>query len=121
MALQRIEYGGEPGLPNGLPTIAMQSEVDNLKTRVGVLEAFFATIQRQPAFLPSSPPQFTDSSPGGSPTTTHKRGFVRTDDVKHAIHSYAGAHHRQIFEVVDQALREFFAHRGWRGQEVGRE
>jgi IS30 family transposase len=57
----------------------------------------------------------------GAPGGTHKRGFVMADDVWEAIHSYVGAHRRQISEVVDQALREFFALEGWPGQEVRRD
>ena len=122
--LQRIEYLGEPGAPGGLPEIAMQSEGDDLKARVSVLEAFFATIQQHPAYARGSPLQFTNGAPSGEPSapvSTHKRGFVMADDVWEAIHSYAGAHHRQISEVVDQALRECFAHQGWPGQEVRRD
>ena len=57
----------------------------------------------------------------GAPGGTHKRGFVMADDVWEAIHSYVGTHQRQISEVVDQALREFFALEGWPGREVRRD
>jgi hypothetical protein len=120
-ALQRVEYLADPGSPGGSPKIPKHSEVDDRKASVSVLEAFFATIQHQAAFLPGSPAQFTNGSPGGSPTTTCKRGFVMADDVWDAIHRSAGSHHRQRSKAVDQALRECFAHHGWQGQEVGRE
>ncbi len=51
--------------------------------------------------------QVHSGSPGGSPT--HKRGFVLADDLWDAIHTYADAHHWQIAQVVDVALRAFFA------------
>ncbi len=47
--LQRVEYLGEPDGSPGLPDIARQSDLDHLKTRVDVLEAFIATLQQQPS------------------------------------------------------------------------
>jgi hypothetical protein len=127
-----------PGEP-GEPTTALQSPVvvgelvgelvgsprlDTLESRVDVLEAFIKTLQQQPTYLPGSPnglpavhpalPGGLPSSPSGSPT--HKRGFVLADDLFDAIHTYAQAHHLQVKDVVDVALRTFFAQVG---QEVG--
>ena len=108
-ALQRVEYTGEPSGEPGLPDIASQTDLDNLKTRVEVLETFIARLHQPAAYLPGSP----NGSPGAP---THKRGFVMADDLFHAIHTYATAHHLQVKDVLDLALRRFFAQVG---QEVG--
>ena len=102
--LQRVDYIGEPGAP-GLPDIARQTDLDNLKTRVEVLETFIAKLHQPVAYLPGSP-----NGLPGSPT--HKRGFVMADDLFQAIHTYATAHHLQVKDVVDLALRRFFAQVG---------
>jgi hypothetical protein len=125
-ALQRVEYRGEPGLPTGLPDIARQSDLDEIKTRVSVLEAFIATLQQQPPYFPGSPggsptvhPTVHPSLPSGSPSSpTHKRGFVMADDLFEAIHTYASSHHLQVKDVVDTALRRFFAEVGEGGHDA---
>jgi hypothetical protein len=75
--------------------------------RVEVLETFIAKLHQPAAYLPGSP----NGSPG---SPTHKRGFVMADDLFQAIHTYASAHHLQVKDVLDLALRRFFA-------QVGRE
>jgi hypothetical protein len=108
-ALQPMEYMGEPGSPTGSLDIARQTDLDNLKTRVEVLETFIARLHQPAAYLPGS----QNGSPG---SPTHKRGFVMADDLFDAIHTYATAHHLQVKDVLDLALRRFFAQVG---QEVG--
>lgn len=105
-----------PTVHYGSPDIARQSDVDALATRVEVLEAFIATLQQHPTY-PSGSPNGSpmvhpvhSGSPGGSPT--HKRGFVMADDLFDAIHTYAKAHHLQVKDVLDTALRRFFAQVG---------
>ena len=104
-ALQRLDYIGEPDGSPGLPDIARQTDLDNLKTRVEVLETFIAKLHQPGAYLSGSP-----NGLPGSPT--HKRGFVMADDLFEAIHTYATAHHLQVKDVVDLALRRFFAQVG---------
>jgi hypothetical protein len=101
-ALQPMEYMGEPGSPTGSLDIARQTDLDNLKTRVEILETFIARLHQPSTYLPGSP--------SGSPT--HKRGFVMADDLFQAIHTYATAHHLQVKDVLDLALRRFFAQVG---------
>ena len=103
--LQRVDYLGEPSGAPGLPDIARQTDLDDLKTRVEVLETFLAKLHQPSTYLPGSP----NGSPGAP---THKRGFVMADDLFEAIHTYATAHHLQVKGVVDLALRRFFAHVG---------
>jgi hypothetical protein len=50
-ALQPMEYRGELGSPGGLPDIARQTDLDNLKTRVEVLETFIARLHQPAAYL----------------------------------------------------------------------
>jgi hypothetical protein len=104
-ALQPMEYMGEPGSPTGSLDIARQTDLDNLKTRVEILETFIARLHQPSTYLPGSP-----SGSPGSPT--HKRGFVMADDLFQAIHTYATAHHLQVKDVLDLALRRFFAQVG---------
>jgi hypothetical protein len=104
-ALQPMEYHGEPGSPAGSLDIARQTDLDNLKMRVEVLETFIARLHQPAAYLPGSP----NGSPG---SPTHKRGFVMADDLFEAIHTYATAHHLQVKDVLDLALRRFFAQVG---------
>ena len=85
--------------------IARQTDLDNLKTRVEILETFIARLHQPSTYLPGSP-----SGSPGSPT--HKRGFVMADDLFQAIHTYATAHHLQVKDVLDLALRRFFSQVG---------
>jgi hypothetical protein len=63
----------------------------------------------------TSEPSSEPGQPRGLPT--HKRGFVMADDLFEAIHTYAQGHHLQVKTVLDSALRECFARRGWPGEE----
>jgi len=120
-ALQRVDYRGAPSGAPGLPDIARPSDLDELKTRVSVIEAFIATLQQQPTYHPGSPNgapvvhPVHSGAPSGSPT--HQRGFVMADTLCEAIHAYATAHHRPVQDVLDLAWRRFCAQVG---QEVGR-
>jgi hypothetical protein len=114
-ALQRIEHIGEPeSTPTGEPSARFQHELDALKERVSTLEASLEAIKTQPAFLSGLPAQLTD----GAPPPTTKRGFVITCELSEAIDRFAAQHRLQIRSVLDQALREFFAHHGWPEEEV---
>jgi hypothetical protein len=106
-----------PTVHYGSPDIARQTDLADLTTRVSVLEAFIATLQQQQIPLPGSPNgsptvhrTVHPGSPSGAPT--HKRGFVLADDLFEAIHTYAKTHHLQVKDVLDLALRTFFAQVG---------
>jgi hypothetical protein len=71
-----------------------------------VLEAFVSTLQRQALPVNGAP-----GVPNGAPTT--KRGFVIARDLSGQIDAYAETHHLQVKQILDTALREFFAGRGW--------
>ena len=90
---------GEPGSPR----------LDDIEQRLSVVEVFTATLQRQPLPLNGSP----HGSPPVNRSPTHKRGFVLADDLFHAIHAFAKTEQIQVKQVLDLALREFFARRSW--------
>jgi hypothetical protein len=95
------------GEPESAPAIARQSNVDERKTHVSVIEALLATLHQQPLYRPDAP--------SGAPT--YQRGFVMADDLREAIHTYATAHPRPVKDVLDLALHRVLAQVG---QEVGR-
>jgi hypothetical protein len=98
--------------PGGVPDIARQRDVDDLKRRVEVLEAFIATLQQchTPVSLNGIPgiPHLTD----GTPPPTTKHSFVIAVDLLDTLQRYAAAHHLEIKAALDLALRTFFAQAG---------
>ena len=95
------------GAPERAPAIARQSNVNERKTHVSVIEALLAPLHQQLTYLPDAP--------SGAPT--YQRGFVTADDLWEAIHAYATAHHRPVKDVLDLAWRRVWAQVG---QKVGR-
>jgi hypothetical protein len=118
-ALQRVELMGEPGEP-GLPDIARQSDLDALKARVDMLEAFITILQQErkpPSGLPNgAPPSAPTVHPAhqGLPsgTPTHKRGFVMADNLFEAIHAFADARYLQVKDALDLLVRTGLAAHG---------
>jgi hypothetical protein len=95
--------------PDSAPSGELWSpRLDDLEQRLSVVEVFIATPQRQPLPLNGSP----HGSLPVNHSPTHKRGFVLADDLFHSIHAYAKTEQIQVKQVLDLALREFFARRG---------
>jgi hypothetical protein len=113
--LQKVEVIGEPvGEPQSTPQLSdLDSRVRalegaDLSARIGVLEAFFAAVQQQPALISGS----LNGLPVVHQQPTRKRGFVIACDLSDAIDAYASANHMQVKDVLDLALRRFFAAEG---------
>lgn len=92
-----------PSAPNGAPRL------DAIEQRLSVIEAFVATLQHPP-YRASAP-----STPNGAPH--RKRGFVIAQDLSECIDAYAAHHRLRVMDLLDTALREFLAARGWSGDE----
>jgi hypothetical protein len=111
-----------PNMPESAPRIKERKNVtahpsapgaprlDAIEGRLSVVEAFIATIQRQP------PP--VNGTPNGKPECTIKRGFVVSLDLSQKIDAFAQTHRMQIKDVLDGALREYFGRHGWAGDEA---
>jgi hypothetical protein len=108
---------------NGAPTESISQERDGspeytrwctsqaeFEARLSVVEAFIATLQRKPLPVNGAP-----RTPNGAPH--RKRGFVITQDLSERIDAYAAHYRLRVMDLLDTALREFFAARGWSGDE----
>jgi hypothetical protein len=104
---ERVEVVGEPWVHHTSPPL-----LQDLAARLDVVEAFIATLQRNPSQLSASSHGSPQSLPG-APLKTRKRGFVIAEVLSDKIDAYAAAEHLQVKDVLDLALREFFARRGW--------
>jgi hypothetical protein len=78
-------------------------QYDDRESRIAVLEAFMATLQRQPAYLPSTPAIALDRTE----REWQKTGVELAADIRDALRDYAKAHGLQVREVLDQALRRY--------------
>jgi hypothetical protein len=109
-ALERREVVGEPiGAPDSAPHSAPR--LNDLEARVSVLEAFIATLQRQPPQTVGAPNGTLRSAPT---TATKKRGFVIACDLSDALDAYAEASGLQVRDILDMALRRYLAGEGER-------
>jgi hypothetical protein len=102
-----------PEYPSAPAYYHLQHQVDALQSQVDVLSAFMATIQQHPTYraqCTASVPEYT------APREWKKSGAEFAVDMPDQLRAYAKAHGRQVREVLDLALRRFFAEVG---QEVG--
>jgi hypothetical protein len=118
--LKKAEANGAPSTPKSAPTATLHKndtavhlpvssgapQLERIEQRLAVLEVFVSTLQRQALPVNGAP-----AVPKGAPTT--KRGFVIARDLSGQIDAYAETHHLQVKQILDTALREFFAGRGW--------
>jgi hypothetical protein len=68
------------------------------------VEAIIATLQHPP---------YRASAPNGAPH--RKRGFVIAQDLSERIDAFSAHYHLRVMDLLDTALREFLAARGWPG------
>jgi hypothetical protein len=83
-----------------------------LESRLSVVEAFIATLQREPAYLPTNghgAPAVHHSAP--APRRWQKTGAEFDATQRAQLQTYAKAHGLQVREVVYEALSAFFAAR----------
>jgi AcrR family transcriptional regulator len=116
-ALQRVEVIGEAV---NLPDRASAPEridhaLQNHEARIGALESFIAVWQRQ-AHLTSgadAPERISASHPNApqrtGPPVWVNRGTHLAQDMIDAINAYRHRHRLEVREVIDMALRQFFA------------
>jgi hypothetical protein len=108
-ALQRIETIGEA--VNALERIDSAVLMDH-ESRIAVLEAFMSTLQHQ-AHLTSAPERISASHPNApqriNPPVWVNRGTHLAQDMIDAINTYRHQHRLEVREVIDMALRQFFA------------
>jgi excisionase family DNA binding protein len=108
----------EPINAVGAPTAHPSApHLDELNCRLQAVEAFVATMRQQPRLF-SAPNGAPSAHPSAPKRTWLKRGTHLATDMADALHDYAKQHRLEIREVLDLALREFFAHRGGAGKEV---
>jgi hypothetical protein len=96
-----------PSQPIALVLPPLASELDDLKARVATLEAFMAAMQAQQRTIAIA----------SQPIAIHRseaihwvsRGLHVADDMLAAVDAYAREHRLDKREVVDLALRTFFA------------
>jgi hypothetical protein len=94
-----IQTSGTPVVHPSAPRLA------NIEQRLAVVEAFIAAFKRQ------TPPR--SGAPNAAPECTLKRGFVIAADLSRQIDAHAETQHLQVKQILDTALREYFARRGW--------
>jgi hypothetical protein len=108
-ALQRIETIGEA--VSALERIDSAVLMDH-ESRIAVLEAFMSTLQHQ-AHLASAPERISASHPNVpqriNPPVWVNRGTHLAQDMIEAINTYRHQHRLEVREVIDMALRQFFA------------
>jgi hypothetical protein len=110
ITVDRQEIVGEPiGAPDSAPYGAPR--LNDLEARVSVLEAFIATLQRQPAQMIGAPNGALRSAPN---TPTKKRGFVIACDLSDALDAYAERSELRVSDILDMALRRYLAGEGER-------
>ena len=82
------------------------------ESRLAVLEAFVSTLQRQ-THLTSAPERISASHPNApqrtGPPVWVNRGTHLAQDMIEAINTYRHQHRLEVREVIDMALRQFFA------------
>jgi hypothetical protein len=83
------------------------------ESRIAVLEAYMSTLQRQ-VHLTSAPERITASVHPNAPQRTGppvwvNRGTHLAQDMIEAINTYRHQHRLEVREVIDMALRQFFA------------
>jgi hypothetical protein len=101
-----------PSQPIAVASQPIAVDVDDLKGRVAILEAFMAAMQAQQCIvaMPSQPI-------AAQPVAVHRseqipwvsRGLQMATDMAEAIDTYATEHRLEKREVLDLALRTFFA------------
>ena len=109
-ALQQIETIGEA--VSALERIDSAVLMDH-ESRIAVLEAYMSTLQRQ-VHLASAPERISASVHRIAPERTEppvwvNRGTHLAQDMIEAINTYRHQHRLEVREVIDMALRQFFA------------
>jgi hypothetical protein len=112
-AIPTSAHSSAPERISALPAHPIASEVDDLKARVATLEAFMAALQeRQRITAHSDAPAHPIAPERTEPPTWLNRGMHLAADLAEAIEAYAREHRLEKREVLDLALRTFFAQVG---------
>jgi len=101
---------------SALPVHYDASAVNDLQARVSTLEAFMAVVQAQQRLSALPAHQSASAHPSASqrtePPVWVNRGTHLAADMVDAVKAYAVEHRLEIREVIDLALRTFFASQG---------
>jgi hypothetical protein len=101
-----------PAHPNTSQCISASEHIDSalkdLGTRLAVVEAFMLAQQRL-----NASPAHSGALDRTEPPVWVNRGTHMAADMIEAVKTYAQQHRLEIRQVLDLALREFFARRGW--------
>jgi hypothetical protein len=114
----RPAHPDAPERISALPVHSDASGLDDIKSRLATLEAFMAAVQAQQRIsaLPAHPnaPVHRIAPERTEPPTWVNRGTHLAADMVEAVKAYATEHRMEIREVIDLALRSFFAEVGER-------
>ena len=106
-------HSDAPERISALPVHYDASELEDVKSRLDTLEAFMSAMQAQQRIsaLPAHPnaPVHRIAPDRTEPPTWVNRGTHLAADMVEAIKAYATEHRMEIREVIDLALRNFFA------------
>jgi hypothetical protein len=109
-------HSDAPERISALPVHYDASELEDVKSRLATLEAFMAAMQAQQRIsaLPAHPnaPVHRIAPERTEPPTWVNRGTHLAADMVEAVKAYAAEHRMEIREVIDLALRSFFAEVG---------
>jgi hypothetical protein len=89
------------------------SPIEELDTRLCVVEAFITTLQRHPELSP-----LNGATAGATGAPGIKHGFVISPARLDQMRTYHVATGIAMKDLLDLALHEFFTRRGWNGLEV---